>query len=125
MTNSLDILHLKDTLKEPYTYKQAISGHNKKKWIISIRKEIEELKRQGTWELVDILYNRKPLRGRWVYKKKINNTNDTIKYKSRWVVQGFNQVEYLDYMETFSTVYRPETYRMVFTIVITNGWPIL
>jgi hypothetical protein len=51
-----------------------------------MREEIDELERQGIWELVDIPYNRKPLGGRWVYKKKINNTNDIIKYKSRWVV---------------------------------------
>ena len=51
-----------------------------------MREEIEELERQGTWELVDLPHNRQALGGRWVYKKKINNTNDTIKYKSRWVV---------------------------------------
>ena len=90
-----------------------------------MREEIEELERQGIWELVDLPHNRQALGGRWVYKKKINNTNDTIKYKSRWVVQGFNQVEFLDYMETFSTVCRPETYRIAFVLTISNGWLIL
>jgi len=45
--------------------------------------------------------------------------------KSRWIVQGFNQVKFLDYLETFSTVCRPETYRILFVIAISNKWPIL
>jgi len=48
--------------------------------------ELEELENQRIWELVDLLYDRKAFGGRWVYKKKINNTNNTIKYKLRWVV---------------------------------------
>ena len=51
-----------------------------------MREELEELENQRIQELVDLLYNRKALRGRQVYKKKINNTNNIIKYKLRQVV---------------------------------------
>lgn len=90
-----------------------------------MRKEIKELEKQDTQELVDLLKNRIALRGRQVYKKKKNNINNIIKYKSRQVVQGFNQVKFLDYLKTFSTVCKPETYKLVFIIAISNNWQIL
>ncbi|MCV5147983.1 reverse transcriptase domain-containing protein, partial [Escherichia coli] len=48
----------------------------------------------------------------------INSSKEEYKFKSRWVVQGFNQIEGLDFLETFSTVCRPETYRIFFIIAI-------
>ena len=65
------------------------------------------------------------LKSRSVYKKKPNNITNTIKYKSKWVIQGYNQVKYLDYLETFSTVYRLKIYKLVFIIAILKGWKIL
>ena len=88
-------------------------------------KELRKLEKQNTWKLVDLPEGKEVLKGRWVYKKKLNNITNTIKYKSRWVVQGYNQVKYLDYLETFSTIYRPETYRLVFIIAILKGQKIL
>ncbi|MCV5169263.1 reverse transcriptase domain-containing protein, partial [Escherichia coli] len=35
------------------------------------------------------------------------------------------QIEGLDFLETFSIVCRPETYRIFFIIAITNSWELL
>jgi len=64
ITNNVNIFYIKDTQKEPSTYKQAINGLEKEKWNNSIREELKELENQRTWELVDLPHNRKALRGR-------------------------------------------------------------
>src|SRR5262249_12698644 len=35
-----------------------------------------------------------------------------------------NQIAGIDYLETFSTIYRPETYRLFFIIALANNWHI-
>ena len=61
------------------------------------------------------------LGGRWVYKLKTNAQGDIVRYKSRWVVQGFHQILRIDYLETFATTIQPETYRMLFVIALLKG----
>ena len=80
--------------------------------------EVAELENQGTWSLEELPTGFIALGGRWVYTKKQNNLLNKTKYKARWVAQGFNQVLGIDYIDTFSTTCRPETYRMVIIIAL-------
>ena len=49
---------------------------------------------------------------------KTDSKGDIIKYKARWVVQGYSQVLGIDYLETFSTTYRPEVYRLILILSV-------
>jgi hypothetical protein len=84
--------------------------------------EIEELNKQNTWDLTILPNNRTALKGRWVYKIKTDLNNNIIKYKARWVVKGFNQILGIDYLDTFSTTCRPESYRIIFILAMQNNW---
>jgi hypothetical protein len=53
----------------------------------------------------------------WVYKR--DGTR-----KSRWVVRGFEQVEDIDYQETFTAVARAESYRILLAIATLLNWDI-
>ncbi|KAK4447713.1 hypothetical protein QBC34DRAFT_302890, partial [Podospora aff. communis PSN243] len=59
----VDIFLIKDTNKEPSTYKQAIEGPEAEQWIHSMREEVEELIKQNTWELTPLPEGRKALGG--------------------------------------------------------------
>ena len=93
-----------------------MNSPNNKEWIEAMQKEIDELNRQNTWNLINLPNNRTVLGGKWVYKIK------TDKYKARWVVKGFNQILGIDYLDTFSTTCRPESYRIIFILAIQNKW---
>ena len=84
--------------------------------------EIKELENQNTWTITILPPNKNLLRGKWVYKIKKDNKGNIIKYKARWVIKGFNQILGIDYLDTFSTTCRPETYRLIIIIAITNNW---
>ena len=107
---------------KPNNYKEAISSSNNKEQIEAMQKEIDELNRQNTWNLANLPDNRTALRGKWVYKIKTDINNNIIKYKARWVVKGFNQVLGIDYLDTFSTTCRLESYRTIFILAMQNRW---
>ena len=57
----------------------------------------------GTWKLVDLPPNVKPIGCRWIYKIKYHADGSIEIYKSRLVAKGYNQIEGLDYFDTFSS----------------------
>ena len=126
-SNEVDdlILVITNINKEPTTYTKAIKGPDSDNWLKAMKAEVVELEAQKTWDLVDLPNNREALGGRWVYKIKTNAKNKIVKYKARWVVQGFNQILGIDYLETFSTTCRPESYRLVFLLALYNKWEFL
>ena len=107
---------------EPRTFKQAIKTPDSEAWMASMKEEVEELESQNTWKLVSLPPGRIALGGRWVYKLKKDSSGRIVRYKSRWVIQGFSQILGLDYLETFSTTCRPETYRLVLVYSVLMGW---
>ena len=80
-----------------------MASPEKEEWLRACKEEIYELESQHTYEIVDIPSDKIPLKGRWVFKKKpinnpnfikrghITNSQKTIRYKARWVIQGFHQ----------------------------------
>lgn len=125
------------TNDEPNTLQEALNSPEKDEWIRACHAEIAELERQNTYDIVDIPNNIQPIRGRWVFKKKpirdpnsiqkghITNSDQTIRYKARWVIQGFRQILGIDFLETFSTTCRTETWHMILIIAVNKGWHII
>ena len=44
-----------------------------------------------------------------------------MRYKARWVVRGFEQLEGVDYAETFASVVKPQSYKALFAIAAAFG----
>ena len=107
---------------EPNTYKQATSCPDSEQWQQAMQKEIDELERQQTWSITELPKGKSPLKGRWVYKLKTDLNGNIIKYKARWVVKGFSQILGIDFLDTFSTTCRPESYRIIFILAMHKGW---
>ena len=64
--------------------------------------ELHALENIGTWVLVDLPPHVKPIGCRWVYKVKHHVDGTVEQYKARLVGKGYNQIEGLDYFDTFS-----------------------
>lgn len=61
---------------------------------------------------------------RWLYKIKYAADGSIEKYKTRFMVRGFSQVEGVDYDETFALVARYSSIRAVISIVAEMSWSI-
>ena len=59
--------------KEPKSYQEAISSQEKEIWIKSMQEELETLKENNTWKLIDLPNGHKPISTKWVYKIKQND----------------------------------------------------
>lgn len=64
------------------------------------------------------------LRSRWVFRIKRAANSSVQKYKARWVVRGFEQVEGSDYAETFAAVIKPISYKALFAIAAAMDYEI-
>ena len=61
---------------------------------------------------------------RWVYKTKHKFDGSIERYKACLVTRGFTQQEDIDYSETFSSVIKQATVRLVFSIAVSCDWKI-
>ncbi|KAG5875725.1 hypothetical protein JTB14_007660 [Gonioctena quinquepunctata] len=62
--------------EEPKTYQEAVTGPDRMDWIDAMNDELESIKNNGTWELVDLPVNRKAIGCKWVFKLKRNSEGE-------------------------------------------------
>jgi hypothetical protein len=58
----------------------------------------------------------------WVFKNKQGEDGEVVRNKTRLVVQGFSQVEGLDFRETFALVARLEAIRILLPFAASKGF---
>jgi Reverse transcriptase (RNA-dependent DNA polymerase)/gag-polypeptide of LTR copia-type/GAG-pre-integrase domain len=112
-------------IEEPVSYKEAIDSKYADEWMDSMDSEMKSQYENATWSLVRRPKDTKVLKNRWVYRVKTNSDGQQLKFKSRLVVKGFNQVEGLDYEETFAPVARYESIRALLSITAASQLEII
>nr|KYP69580.1 Retrovirus-related Pol polyprotein from transposon TNT 1-94 [Cajanus cajan] len=78
--------------------------------------EIELMKVNKVWTLVEASKDIKSIGCKWVYKKKIGADGKVETYKARLVAKGYRQREGIDYDETFSLVAMLKSIQILLTI---------
>jgi len=100
---------------EPQTLQEAQNDTYWSNWRKAIQEEYDSLLENGTWEIVD-RPSQNVLSGKWVFKLKRGSDGRISRWKARWVVRGFEQQEGVDYQETFASVVKPMSYKVLFAI---------
>ncbi|GAU31769.1 hypothetical protein TSUD_22150 [Trifolium subterraneum] len=104
---------------EPKSYLEACKFEC---WQKAMDDELEALTKTGTWVIVDLPSHIKPIGSKWVYKVKYKADGTIERYKVRLVAKGYNQVEGLDFFDTFSPVAKLTTVRLLLAIASIKGW---
>jgi hypothetical protein len=103
--------------KEPKGYKQALADIYRAEWIIAIKEELNSLYKQQVFKELDYIpSNRKLLRCIWVFKAKLDENNQIVRWKARLVVQGFMQIEGIDFWDTYAPTMRFKILRIVLAL---------
>jgi hypothetical protein len=76
------------------------------------------------WTFVNSFRDRRVLRDKWVYKIKKEKHDEILRYKTRWVIREFEQVERLDYTKTFVSMIKSMSYKTMYVIIVVNDWKI-
>jgi hypothetical protein len=101
---------------EPQSFKEVMSTPEAPLWKKAINGEIESILQNHTWELVDLPSGCKPLGYKWIFKRKIKADGSIDKYKARLVVKSYKQKECVDYFDTYSSVTRITSIKMLIAI---------
>ncbi|KAF2344435.1 Reverse transcriptase RNA-dependent DNA polymerase, partial [Trinorchestia longiramus] len=81
-----------------------------------MEEEMASMNINSVWSLVECPKNKKPIRCKWIFKKKTGPDGNVCSYKARLVAQGYAQKFGVDYDETFSPVVRFESVRAVLAL---------
>ncbi|KAL0556644.1 hypothetical protein IC582_005158 [Cucumis melo] len=106
---------------DPVSFDEAIQDE---KWKIAMDQEIDAIRRNETWELMELPTNKQALGVNWVYRTKLKSDGNVEKYKARLVVKGYKQEYGVDYEEIFAPVTRIETIRLILSLAAQNGWKV-
>nr|GEZ04339.1 putative retrotransposon Ty1-copia subclass protein [Tanacetum cinerariifolium] len=74
------------------------------KWVNDMNAEMQSMKDNQVWHLVDLPPNCKTIGSKWLFKKKTDVDGNVHTYKARLVAKGFTQTYGVDHEETFSPV---------------------
>ncbi|KAI0990724.1 hypothetical protein K3495_g17463, partial [Podosphaera aphanis] len=102
-----------------------MNGPDAKQWKEAAKAEFKALQETGTIEIIhqsQLPHGRKPMKCKWVFKKKYLANGDIDKWKARCTAKGFTQRQGIDYQETFAPTPRPETGRILLVLAHQLGW---
>ncbi|XP_074576648.1 uncharacterized protein LOC141833162 [Curcuma longa] len=95
---------------EPKTIDEALIDTD---WILAMQEELNQFERSDVWELVPRPSDNTIVTTKWVFRNKLDDQGKVTRNKARLVARGFNQVEGLDYDETYAPVARLESIRIL------------
>lgn len=102
---------------EPLTVQQAKESSESSQWRKAMDQEMESLRKNGTWILVDKPEGAKTVKCKWVFKRKLAADGSVGDFKARLVAKGYSQIAGVDYKETFAPVAQMNTVRALFAMV--------
>ena len=107
---------------EPASYVKALSSPESSHWISAMEEEIASQEANESWEVVDRPSGVRLLDTKWVYKFKLNDDGTINRYKARLVIRGYLQEEGVDYFQTFASVIRYESIRLLLNIAASQKY---
>ena len=111
-----DPIKLDENNKDPITYIDAMQRSDSDKWLEAIKFEMESMKINNVWILVDPPEGIKPVGHKWIFKKKRGADEKVKIYKVRLVAKDYYQHYGIDYDEIFSFVAMLKSIRIIFVI---------
>ncbi|GJX25549.1 retrotransposon protein, putative, ty1-copia subclass [Tanacetum coccineum] len=103
-------------LGEPANYKSELLDPEYDKWLDAMNVEMQSMKDNKVWDLVDLPSNDKSVGSKWLFKKKTEMDAAVHTFKARLVAKGFTQTYRVDYEKTFSPVLDIRAIRILIAI---------
>jgi hypothetical protein len=124
MTYALNIMMASDS--DPLTVQEALDSSDREKWKEAMREEWHSILLNNTFEAATTASasqrpTSKPISSKWVFKKK-RNADNSIRYKARLVIRGFEQLD--GSSDTYAPVSKLTTLRYMLALAVQHNWNI-
>lgn len=106
---------------EPLNITQAMRRPDWPHWLDAIESELNSLHKANVWELVIPPVGSNIVGCRPVFKIKRRADGEIDRYKVRYVAQGYNQIEGVDFNETFAPVAKTSSIRAMLALAAWHG----
>jgi hypothetical protein len=83
---------------------------------------LENFDKNQVWTLVEPPHVLNVIGTKWVFKNKQGDDGEVVRNKAHLVMQGFSQVEGLDFGESFAPVARLEAIRILLAFAAAKGF---
>jgi hypothetical protein len=93
-----------------------------KGWQEAIKKEIDSILNNHTWELVNRPTDKRVITAKWIFRTKKGPNGELIKLKARICARGFQQTEGVDFTEIFALVVRWSTIKTILALATKRKW---
>ncbi|GJQ93756.1 retrovirus-related pol polyprotein from transposon TNT 1-94 [Tanacetum coccineum] len=107
-----EIVNIKESRNHPLenNVNEALGDES---WIVAMQEELNQFIANDIWELVSQPKNMTIIGTKWVFRNKLDENGIVSRNKARLVAQGYNQQEGIDYDETYASVARLESIRIL------------
>jgi hypothetical protein len=109
---------------DPATYQDAMGSTDSESWFGAMRSEFKSMDDNLVWNLVDLPDGSRAVECKWVFKKKIVIDGNVYVYKARLIAKGFQQVQGVDYVETFSIIAMLKSVNVMLALAAYFDWEI-
>jgi hypothetical protein len=118
-----NVIDFQQTLKSR-SYKKTMNDSSRDEWLKIMKNKNKSLLTNEIWTLFNFSKDRRVLRDKWVYKIKREKHDEVLRYKARWVIRDFKQIEKLNYTKTFVSMMKSMSYKTMYVIIVVNDWEI-
>ena len=108
--------HVYNLQEDPNTIQEALTSLDADLWQEAINDEMDSLKSNQTWHLVDLPPGCKIIGCKWILKRKLKPDGSVENFKARLVAKGYRQRENIDFFDTYSPVTRITSIRVLFAL---------
>ena len=78
---------------------------------------MESMAINKVWDLVELPQGASAIGYKWVYKTKKDTFDNIERYKAKLVTKSFTQRKGIDYHETFSSVSKKDSFRIIMALL--------
>ncbi|KAI3793169.1 hypothetical protein L1987_35784 [Smallanthus sonchifolius] len=118
------VLLVAESNDEPTSYKSAISDPESEKWLKAMNAEMQFMRDNQVWDLIELPPGSRAIGSKWIFKRKTDMHGNIQTYKARLVAKGFTQTQGIDYNETFSPVAMIKSIRILLAIAAYHDYEI-
>nr|GEZ83412.1 putative retrotransposon Ty1-copia subclass protein [Tanacetum cinerariifolium] len=104
-------------LDETPIYKTALANPGSDKWLKGMNTEMQSMKDNQVWYLVDLPSNGRIVGCKWLFKKKTDMDGNVHTFKACLMAKGFTQTYEVDYGKIFSPAADIRAIRILLAIV--------